>query len=78
MPWPQITEVLFTDDVRCPTSPNWLQHLSNLGLRHGLHVVGPCRGIDWMISGSAVLVLYGADLRPNDLDVVPSLAPLPS
>lgn len=31
------------------------------------------RGIDWVLSGSAVLVLYGADLRPNDLDVVPSL-----
>ncbi|WP_133851566.1 hypothetical protein [Labedaea rhizosphaerae] len=31
------------------------------------------REIDWVLSGSAVLVLYGADLRPNDLDVVPLL-----
>jgi hypothetical protein len=31
--------------------------------------------IDWILSGSAVLVLYGADLTPNDLDVVPSLDP---
>ncbi|WP_146771942.1 nucleotidyltransferase family protein [Lentzea atacamensis] len=33
------------------------------------------RGVDWVLSGSAVLTLYGADLRPNDLDVVPSLDP---
>ena len=31
------------------------------------------RQIDWVLSGSAVLLLYGADLRPNDLDVVPLL-----
>jgi hypothetical protein len=30
-------------------------------------------GVEWVLSGSAVLVLYGADLRPNDLDVVPAL-----
>ena len=29
------------------------------------------RDVDWVLSGSAVLALYGADLRPNDLDVVP-------
>ncbi|GAA3629189.1 hypothetical protein GCM10022267_14730 [Lentzea roselyniae] len=28
-----------------------------------------------VLSGSAVLTLYGADLRPNDLDVVPSFDP---
>ncbi|RAS64791.1 hypothetical protein C8D87_105284 [Lentzea atacamensis] len=33
------------------------------------------RGVDWVLSGSAVLALYGADLRPNDLDVVPSPDP---
>ncbi|AXB43353.1 hypothetical protein [Amycolatopsis albispora] len=32
-------------------------------------------GIDWVLSGSAVLLLHGADLRPNDLDVVPSPEP---
>ncbi|MGC7097271.1 hypothetical protein ACPZ19_21565 [Amycolatopsis lurida] len=32
-------------------------------------------GVEWVLSGSAVLVLHGADLRPNDLDVVPSLEP---
>lgn len=31
------------------------------------------RRIDWILSGSAVLILYGAELRPNDLDVVPAL-----
>ncbi|WP_153033524.1 hypothetical protein [Amycolatopsis sp. YIM 10] len=31
--------------------------------------------VDWVLSGSAVLLLHGADLRPNDLDVVPSLEP---
>lgn len=31
--------------------------------------------VDWVLSGSAVLLLYGADLRPNDLDVVPALDP---
>lgn len=33
------------------------------------------RGVEWVLSGSAVLALHGADLRPNDLDVVPSLEP---
>ncbi|MFD0200345.1 MULTISPECIES: hypothetical protein [Saccharothrix] len=33
------------------------------------------RDVDWVLSGSTVLTLYGADLRPNDLDVVPDLAP---
>lgn len=33
------------------------------------------RGVDRVLSGSAVLALYGADLRPDDLDVVPSLEP---
>lgn len=33
------------------------------------------RGVEWVLSGSTVLTLYGADLRPNDLDVVPDLAP---
>ena len=40
-------------------------------LLHTLHE----HGVDWVLSGSAVLLLYGADLRPNDLDVVPSLEP---
>jgi len=31
--------------------------------------------IDWVLSGSTVLAVYGADLTPNDLDVVPSLDP---
>lgn len=29
--------------------------------------------VDWVLSGSAVLAVYGADLSPNDLDVVPAL-----
>lgn len=29
--------------------------------------------VDWVLSGSAVLAVYGADLVPNDLDVVPAL-----
>ncbi|WP_433555970.1 hypothetical protein ACQPWY_26830 [Pseudonocardia xinjiangensis] len=29
--------------------------------------------VDWVLSGSAVLVLYGATITPNDLDVVPRL-----
>lgn len=28
-------------------------------------------GAAWVLSGSAVLVLYGAELQPGDLDVVP-------
>lgn len=32
-------------------------------------------GIDWVLSGSAMLAVYGAALRPNDLDVVPCLEP---
>lgn len=32
-------------------------------------------GVDWVLSGSTVLAIYGADLVPNDLDVVPSLEP---
>lgn len=30
------------------------------------------RGVEWVLSGSTVLTLYGAELRPNDLDVVPA------
>ena len=33
------------------------------------------REVDWILSGSSVLLLYGADLSPGDLDVVPSLDP---
>ncbi|MFC7621470.1 hypothetical protein [Microlunatus sp. GCM10028923] len=33
------------------------------------------REIDWVLSGSTVLVLYGADLEPNDLDLVPATDP---
>jgi hypothetical protein len=33
------------------------------------------RGIDWVMSGSTVLALYGVDLEPGDLDVVPSPDP---
>lgn len=29
--------------------------------------------VDWVLSGSAVLVLYGATITPNDCDVVPRL-----
>jgi hypothetical protein len=32
-------------------------------------------GVEWVVSGSTVLAIYGADLVPNDLDVVPSLEP---
>ncbi len=31
--------------------------------------------IDWVMSGSTVLAVYGVDLEPNDLDVVPSPDP---
>ncbi|MCK0096908.1 hypothetical protein MWU60_15115 [Yoonia sp. F2084L] len=31
--------------------------------------------INWVLCGSQVLALHGADLAPNDLDVVPDLAP---
>jgi hypothetical protein len=31
--------------------------------------------IDWVLSGSTVLAVYGADLEPNDLDLVPSPEP---
>jgi hypothetical protein len=31
--------------------------------------------IDWVLSGSTVLAVYGADVTPNDLDVVPSPKP---
>ncbi|SMC61538.1 hypothetical protein [Lentzea albidocapillata] len=31
--------------------------------------------VDWVMSGSVVLAVYGADVQPNDLDVVPSPAP---
>lgn len=34
------------------------------------------RDIDWVLSGSTVLAVYGADLVPNDLDVVPLPDPL--
>ncbi|GAA3645748.1 hypothetical protein GCM10022267_35550 [Lentzea roselyniae] len=33
------------------------------------------RDIDWVMSGSTVLAVYGVDLEPNDLDVVPSPDP---
>ncbi len=33
------------------------------------------REIDWVLSGSTVLAVYGADLEPNDLDMVPSPEP---
>lgn len=33
------------------------------------------REIDWVMSGSTVLAIYGVDLEPNDLDVVPSPDP---
>lgn len=33
------------------------------------------RGVDWVLTGSTVLALYGGRLVPNDLDVTPSLAP---
>lgn len=33
------------------------------------------REVDWVLTGSAVLALYGGQLVPNDLDVTPSLAP---
>ena len=31
--------------------------------------------VDWVMSGSTVLAVYGADLDPNDLDVVPAPDP---
>lgn len=31
--------------------------------------------VDWIMSGSTVLALYGAPLSPNDLDVVPATGP---
>ncbi|WP_090761461.1 hypothetical protein [Nonomuraea maritima] len=31
--------------------------------------------VDWVMTGSTVLALYGADLTPNDLDVTPHLEP---
>lgn len=31
--------------------------------------------VDWVLSGSTVLAIYGADVTPNDLDVVPSPEP---
>jgi hypothetical protein len=31
--------------------------------------------IDWVMSGSTVVAVYGEDLDPNDLDVVPSPDP---
>ena len=34
------------------------------------------REIDWVLSGSTVLAVYGADLESNDLDVVPSPEPV--
>lgn len=33
------------------------------------------RKIDWVLTGSLVLAVYGAEIEPNDLDVVPSLEP---
>lgn len=32
-------------------------------------------GVRWVLTGSAVLAAYGADLTPNDLDVTPDLDP---
>ncbi|MEJ6401474.1 hypothetical protein [Yoonia sp. 2307UL14-13] len=31
--------------------------------------------VQWVLCGSQVLALHGADLAPNDLDVVPELSP---
>jgi hypothetical protein len=31
--------------------------------------------VDWVLSGSTVLAIYGAGVTPNDLDVVPSPEP---
>lgn len=31
--------------------------------------------VRWVLTGSAVLAVYGADLVPNDLDVTPALGP---
>ncbi|KJK52890.1 hypothetical protein UK23_02755 [Lentzea aerocolonigenes] len=31
--------------------------------------------VDWVLSGSLVMAIYGADVTPNDLDVVPSPDP---
>lgn len=31
--------------------------------------------VDWVLSGSMVMAVYGADVTPNDLDVVPSPEP---
>lgn len=31
--------------------------------------------VDWVLTGSTVLAVYGAELVPNDVDVTPSLAP---
>ncbi|MBM2621403.1 hypothetical protein JIG36_38460 [Actinoplanes sp. LDG1-06] len=31
--------------------------------------------VEWVLTGSAVLALYGADLEPADLDVTPALDP---
>ena len=31
--------------------------------------------VEWVLIGSQVLALYGADLVPNDLDVLPELSP---
>lgn len=30
-------------------------------------------GVDWVLTGSTVLAIYGADVTPNDLDVTPAL-----
>lgn len=34
------------------------------------------RDVDWVMSGSTVLAVYGVDLEPNDLDVVPAPDPV--
>ncbi len=37
--------------------------------------LGHRHNVDWVMSGSVVLAVYGADVQPNDLDVVPSPDP---
>lgn len=49
-----------------PTARPTLQLLPIVQLLHA-------GGVDWVLTGSTVLAIYGAELIPNDLDVTPSL-----
>lgn len=59
------------DSSRTPLDPESRPRPQLDAIVHALHN----HGVQWVLSGSVVAMLHGADIEPNDVDVVPELTP---